>query len=440
MTPKQKSKLYLVGTYEGVAEAVMYSLRAGNLQGHSSEGIKEIGIEAPGLYIFESNFERVKVGALSFCYDLSTMFPTIVAGTTLLGFQSDSVDKFKWNVKAYLDGVAVMDVHDGHQTSAMLMDIPMEIRDSQSNGYLPIALFPKVDKFVCQIIVAESRSRLSSVKGYRWSSFTTDVGLHGLKALSNGPGQLMSAISASKMISESTSCNVVNDASWVDTLFFGHRTDSKHIPFSDAEVEAWPKRHLELLRLIGGDEMDENDVARLLLNTLSSPLVNLQGLHPLIFLVNVNIPVEDELAALGLRKLINKVGMPEQKGEYTEDHRIQIVNSVIKSEYKSESLRLAMRMGISPGRLASWLIPAGLRPEQEKIGITAKLIAGFREIFGTIKDFPEELRRAFEDGGDVISKVFESIKNQESMSKVIGDSVCGKRADGQKLSRRSLSL
>lgn len=94
----------------------------------------------------------------------------------------------------------------------------------------------------------------------------------------------------------------------------------------------------------------------------------------------------------------------------------------IRSEsYAPEGFAVALREGVSPGALASSLMPMAAASEELQLSTASRLLAGFTGWYGSVGAFPEELQRAFTDAGGIVAKAYETLQTEESMAATIAD-------------------
>ena len=439
----------MFGSYEAVVEAAMVARRMDDLQGLTSAGVRAIPDCAAGMYEFVGYCDSSDRGLSSVCSDLSKSHWTLVVGCSVLGigFRDIKPDQCIWGAAAYVDGAELFGGLTGSMENSLPPDIRTQIDNSNSAGALPQSCLPELHQLAYSRTRAEAAGRLPSAIAarigsepragfHRWSPLTHAIAAQGLAGFaqslrtSNVDGA--PATWSKKLTHEATTALKECVASWVDTLLCGARTSddahasSEHAPLSDDDVLRWPESRNALLRALGrvpGSDL----LANAIIESLSSHRVSLQsGQHALPYLVASGAVSADADAVAGLRRLISAAGL--NSDGYHEDHRNQAVAAVAKSGFSADSIRLAMRMGTSPGLLASKLLLYPGASEGVKSMTASRLLDGLCTLYGCINVFPEELVRAFVDAGSPVSTLFQARRTAALMGNAIQEAA-GSRDD-----------
>lgn len=441
-----KSRLYLFGSYEAVVEAAMAVRRMDDLRGLTSSGVKAIPDCAAGMHEFVGFSDSSGRGLRSVCSELSKSHWTLVVGCSVLGigFRDIQPDQCIWGAAAYVDGAELLGGLTGSLGSSLPPDIRAKVDNSNSAGALPQSCLPDLHQLAYSRTRAEAAGRLQSAIAarngsnpragfHRWSPLTHAVSAQGLdgfaqrlrtSSLDGAP-----ATWAKKLTHEAVAARKDGVASWVDALLCGSRTSddahvqSDHDPLSDGDVRHWQFNRYALLRALG-QAPESDQLANALIESLSSPLVSLQSdQHALPYLVSADgvDAGAGGIAAAGLRRLISAAGV--NSDEYREDHRNQAVAAVARAGFSADSLRLAMRMGTSPGLLTSKLLLSPGSPEGVKSLASSRLLDGLCALYGCINVFPEELTRAFVDAGGPAFGVFDARRTAALMGSIIQEAV-----------------
>jgi hypothetical protein len=434
MQPQLRSKVYLIGTYQAVSEAAMSVWASGVLVNLSSDGIRALDAEAESgcnLHILECTCDQVTGSAGVHCEGLSREFPHVLVGLSVVGSGFDDVrpDHCVWGASAHLGGIEVVAGLTGSLPSSLPPDVAALVDDSAGAGAIPGACVPRLHIHALERFETEARGRLNSVLVERWSPLTRSVAARGLAGFTTGLGSERSATTRLTMASQSA--HKAGTASWVDTLMFASRDSGstgdhqsvpkdKPTPFSSADVAAWPERHVALLRAVAKADLTDK-VMGPVVEAITSPWVRFQsGEHPMPWLVTRPIPEGDAAARAGLKKLVDLVGTHGDSYDAA-DHLPQAVRAIRLSGFTSESIRLAERMGLSPGHIASRVLPLKSAPAAEQQWAAGRLIDGFKGLYGDIANFPEELARAFADQSEPVARAFESRKTEELMASAIAN-------------------
>lgn len=446
-----RSKLFVFGSYEAVAEACMKVWRSDSISDLSSAGVRELGSgAAPGLYVFEGDCGNIAGSVGSFCDALSKQCPSTLVGASIAawGIRDEGPEHCFWGVSAHIDGTEVVSGITGSLPSSLPNDIAALVDDAKGAGALPRSSIPRLHEYGAERLrhAAIDRLNASAAKraepaydsagrnGFpRWSLLAHSVNSRGLGGFEHG----MSTLPSDSMLPPHLrlSHQAASDfgrgtASWVDTLFCGSRTpssdddDISRIPYSSKDVSNWHDRRVCVLQFIG-NAAEGDWLADALARSLSSPNVTFQdGTHPLPWLVANGMP--DASSSAGLKRILGFAGTHSLRFE--DDVIGQAFRAAASTGYSPDSLQLLLRMGQSPGFIASKSLLTSTRPQAEQVELAGKLMDGFRCIYGGPKDFPVELQRAFEDGTECVAQAFEAKRTEELMSSAISDWTASSRA------------
>ena len=429
----------MFGSYEAVVEAAMAVRRMDGMHGLTSDGVQAIADGPAGMHEFIGYVDGSDRGLSSVCSSLSKNYWTLVVGCSVLGigFEDIAPDQCIWGAAAYADGAELLGGLTGSLESSLPADIRAQVDNTNSAGALPQSCLPELHQLAYSRARAEADAKLqlaivAGSESHRWSPLTQAVLAQGLA----GFGQILQAsivagapaIWGKWLTQEAVAARKDCAATWVDGLLCGTRTlgdfcvcnvQTEHAPLSDGDVLSWPARRAEILRALV-QAPDSDHLANAILESLSSPRGTLQsGLHVLPYLIAADGPTAgmETVALAGLRRLINAVGVTSD--EYHEDHKNQAVASVAKAGFSADSLRLAMRMGTSPGLLASKLLLSPGSTDGAKVLDASQLLDGLCALYGSILDFPKELSRAFSDSSSPVPAVFEARRTAALMGIVI---------------------
>jgi hypothetical protein len=437
---EMRSKLFVFGTYEAVAEACMKVWRS---TGVSSEVVR-------GLYVFEAEFGGIAGTPGGFCMSLSQSYPSIMTGVSVVK-RTDSdagQEHCFWGAAGFINGDEVLSGITGSHPDSLPEDIAAQVADVNGKGALPCSSIPRLHEYGAErlqqaaidhfnavaAIATETASADTNRHGFpRWSLLTHSVNSLGLGGFEQCLSPLASddpMATESHLIEQVASDMEHKTASWPDALFFGSRTpscdedDRLRIPYRSNDVSIWSDRRVGVLQYLGNAR--ENDhLANALVRSLSHPNVVFQdGAHPMPWLLAHGAPDEDSSA--GLKRILDAVGT----------HHLQFPKNVIAQAfraaasigYSQDSLQMLLRMGQSPGFIASKSLLTSTRPQAEQVDVAGRLIDGFRCIYGGLKDFPVELQSAFEDGTDCVAQAFEAKRTEELMSSAISNWTASSRA------------
>lgn len=446
-----RNKLFVFGTYEAVAEACMKVWRSDSVCDLNSTGARELDpVSAPGLYAFEADCGNITGSAASFCAALSKHFPSTLVGCSIVtwGVRDEGPDYCFWGTSAHVNGTEVVSGIAGSLPSSLPADIAALVDDSKGAGALPRSSIPRLHAYSAERLRQAAIARLTAStaehpeptatsvgsNGFpRWSLLTHSVNALGL----GGFAQAMSTLPVNGKVPAHTvlSYEAASDygrgiASWVDTLFCGSRTPSSddddiaRQPYSSYDVSAWNDRRVGVLQFIGNTAGDDW-LARALAHALGSPNVTFQdGVHPLPWLVARGAP--DANSRTGLKRILDAVGTDGLR--FDDDSVGQAFLAASRAGYSSESLNMLLRMGRSPGFIASKSLLTSNRPQAEQVEAAGRLMDGFRCIYGSLKNFPDELQRAFENGTPCVVQAYEAKRTEELMSSAISNWTASSRA------------
>lgn len=440
------NRLLLLGGYEALCEASMQLFRGDSDATFKSQGIRELVegramevVDEAGavasLYVIEVDIGKSQV---SMAEGLSKSFPTIVVGVSQIGAGFDDMagDECSWATCSYIDGTRVLDGMSGNTPSlpAPLDDYRAE---AKAYGYFPATRASALHACALERTAMDARPRLAEVararvaqtpaaerfEGFpRWSLLTHAVNSQGLSGFS----MALQAVAGDKpwaalLHREATAAAPANVAAWPDTLLFGTRSpsstedDLSRAPFSDPDRCHWERRWCGILEYIGQPHPQDR-VAPALLRALADASVCLQDGSPAVYwLVGLTPSASD--ARRGISRLVDEV--VEGDGAHSIDVA-KLAQTIRRSDYAPDAIRLAHRLGKSVGYMASFLLPSGSygdEHEQQRIGL--KLIDAHIKLFGSIKDFPAELQRAFEDARPAVARIYEAKRLEQVMSATI---------------------
>ena len=444
-----KTTLLVCGSYETVAETAMYLWRRledfvhevlpfhDPLSVMSSRGIRQLNPADPSFYSLEVTCLPINKTAGGLCEETSRLYPSVLVGCSVVGTGLYGIPGTHcwWGGVGYIGGSEV--VHFTGTSPRMLPgEIERLIDSSAGDGAFPVAAIPQLESYSRRTLLQEAaarvpeacaeRSAAKAISGFpRWSLLTHAVNSQGIGGISIGlracAGATNDGEALVKAVAEARAGGV---ASWVDTLFFGSRTPvaadegRPGRPFSDEDALSWAARWRGVLQNIGRPESGDR-VADALAHALSSPLVTFQdGSHPVAWLAQVRFPPEDKDMALGFRRLLKEVTASAAMNGLQQREALLAAGF---SGCAPQVVRTAIAFCKSPGRVASALMPLSNSSDALKLQRGAQLLNAFGEIYGSLRDFPEELQRAFQDAPPVIAAAYQAKCAEESMRDVIAD-------------------